>query len=568
MKWVVAYIVSITVSVVSSVLLGFIFGSLNKAIASISLLIGLLAAIYIILKEKNLSLEIQKEELGFWSWSTITVFVLFSLKSFLWLIFKRGDSLFISSPHNLGDIVLHINNIQYFANGATFWPDSPIFINTKLHYPVGIDLFNSLLVLIGVDMIRSLIWVGLLSSIATCFALLAWGRAFTLAGFLFNGGTIGFILFQALILNDHQGELAWRSIPLTMFVPQRGLLYAIPAGLLLLCSFRSKFFNTDDGLSKESYIALPLWIEVLLYSTMPIFHMHTFVFFSSLLGIWIILLINKPGRLEIIKLIEFSILPALLFMGLLIDSNSGSIIHLKPGWMQANENFLKFWFLNFGFFWPLVIWLCFKLKTNYKKYAFVFPAIFLFIFFCIVMMAPWEWDNTKLLVWSYLILLPYLWKYLISNWKKEFKYVACFILFFSGFLHITQALNFTNGYELFKLSELRGVCSATEKLPIGNTFAASPAYNHPLLFCGRKVVIGYTGWIWSHGYKLNGIDKKLEKLMLGESNWHELAKELGVRYIFWGEREEREYKNSTKPWESQSLLIVSGPWGKIYEIGK
>ena len=69
-----------------------------------------------------------------------------------------------------------------------------------------------------------------------------------MAGFLFNGGLAGFEFFQTHQFIDYQAErIAWKSIPLTMFVTQRGLLYAIPAGLLLLLHWRRKYFPSKPN---------------------------------------------------------------------------------------------------------------------------------------------------------------------------------------------------------------------------------------------------------------------------------------------------------------------------------
>lgn len=583
MKWLVAYLTGIATSVISGVFLGFFFNGLNKEMAYISLTIGLLVAILVI-RNAKFSSGLEKKDFSFWSVFTICAFSLFSLRAFLWLIFRVKDSIKVLSPNNLGDISLHINFIQYLANGISFWPDNQIYAGEKIHYPIGMDLFNSLLVLAGADLFQSLIWIGLLSSLGTMLALLIWGRSFTLAGFLFSGGFIGFQFFHFFTFQDYQTELAWKSIPLSMFVTQRGLLYALPAGLLLLSSWRERYFNSkkkSDSTRACCSTPLPFWIEILLYSSMPIFHIHTFIFFSFLLGIWV-LFIPKDKKLSLLKFVLLSIPLATFFMLLLIDfSKTSSMIYLKWGWMQEKENFFRFWLLNFGMFLPLVTLLLLEipyipgvskkesnnLSEQFKQNRmFTIPAVFLFVLFCNVMMAPWAWDNCKLLIWAYLILLPYLWENLISTWNIFCKYWICFILFFSGFVCICGGFNSAAGHEIFRYSEVTEVNQAIKNLPIENRFAAFPAYNHPLIFCGRKVVLGYPGWIWSHGYKLEPHNKKLKKLMLGEDGWQNAAKELGVRYIYWGYRENEEYKNSKRPWELTAKKIASGNWGEIFDL--
>src|SRR5205085_9917021 len=108
--------------------------------------------------------------------------------------------------------------------------------------------------------------IGLLASLATFYAFYRWGGLFAVAGFLFNGGVVGFEFLNNFEFKDYQGQntIAWKSIPLSMFVTQRGLLYAIPAGLLLLWNWRQKFYRSpapvgsapsrNDGTTERSSV--------------------------------------------------------------------------------------------------------------------------------------------------------------------------------------------------------------------------------------------------------------------------------------------------------------------------
>jgi hypothetical protein len=95
------------------------------------------------------------------------------------------------------------------------------------------DLFNGLLCLVHVDLTRGLVWTGLMASLATFYGFYRWAGAFGVAGFLFNGGIAGFQFFKTLKFLDYQGDktIAWKSIALSMFVTQRGLLYAFCSGI-------------------------------------------------------------------------------------------------------------------------------------------------------------------------------------------------------------------------------------------------------------------------------------------------------------------------------------------------
>src|SRR5207248_7679628 len=82
-----------------------------------------------------------------------------------------------------------------------------------------------------------------------------------------------------------------------LFVTQRGLLYAIPAGLLLLWQWRVKY-GSDSGREKQ---LLPVWAEYILYATMPLFHVHTFIALSIVL---LVLFLTRPAaRSSLLKLV-------------------------------------------------------------------------------------------------------------------------------------------------------------------------------------------------------------------------------------------------------------------------
>src|SRR5438046_5431772 len=135
-------------------------------------------------------------------------FALFALRSFCWLLYVDGEQLRIQSPNNLGDLVLHITYIRYFANGVSLWPANPIYVFSEhLRYPAGMDLFNALLSYLHVDLIRGLVWTGLLASIATFYAFFRCGCMFGIACFLFVVGVAGYEILKTLTFADeHSGD--------------------------------------------------------------------------------------------------------------------------------------------------------------------------------------------------------------------------------------------------------------------------------------------------------------------------------------------------------------------------
>lgn len=617
MKWLSAGLTFVNFSTLCGLLLGMAAGGLGRGSALASLLLGTAAAVtaYCTTADRKTSQKIATsgEATGrlskraqrrlqkiaplsvesvplrsaayrsFWFWFLVSCFALFALRSFCWLLFRDGEQLKIQSPNNLGDLALHITYIQNFANGVSIWPDNPIYVFSKLRYPAGIDLFNALLSCLNIDLTRGLIWVGLVASLATFYAFYRWGGKFAVAGFLFNGGVAGFQFLKTLKFLDYQGDktIAWKSIPLAMFVTQRGLLYAIPAGLLLLWHWREKFFRSSAQDRHRG--SLPFWLELSLYASMPLFHVHTFMALSIVL-LFFFVFGDAPMRKHTAKLVACAFLPATFFVWLITDHfHAGSVLAWEPGLLRKDElyaPFLKFWISNFGVLIPLVMvliglcaWQAWKAGVRWgqklpENLSFLLPAATIFIGATFVKLAPWEWDNLKIMIWAYFLVLPFLWKDLLANQPLAVRVGACVALFGSGFISLFGGLGAgREGYTLANQGELYAVGAGLRKLPVEARFASYPIFNHPLLLQGRKVVMGYPGHLWTQGFDYAQTNAKLTNLMEGEGDWETTARELGVRYIFWGQEEKINYPTSKKPWERTLKPVRFGNWGAIYDLG-
>ncbi len=637
MKWCSAGLTLVNVATMAGLLLGIVGGGLDGGFAGLALVLGLAAAIYawletapFVLRQKvvvppppqlpkskrarrRMKLDTPPEVTAppprrwhFWGWAVGVVFALFAVRSFCWILWVDGKNYKIQSPFNLGDLSLHITYIKYFANGVALWPDNPVHVASSLRYPAGIDLFDSLLLLQHVDLVQALVWTGLLGSVATFYAFHRWGGPFAIAGFLFNGGLAGYVFFRTHQFIDYQSEkIAWKSIPLTMFLTQRGLLYAIPAGLLLLLHWRRKYFpSRPNEMISQRRGLLPWWVEWSLYATMPLFHVHTFLALSGVLAFWL-LVGTWEMRKQIAILLSAAFVPATWIVWMITDHlQAKSILAWAPGWLQSDPGFstsaVRFWIVNFGLTLPalialvaVVIWrdrgnqvaqvtegmeqeasaevvagpgwwerLCVS-----QSFAFVTPAALIFIFALFVKTAPWGWDNTKLIIWAYFICLPFLWRDLIARFPIPMRAGVCFLLFFSGFVSLLGGLSVGSpGFDIADRTELDAIATVVRRVPIEERFAAFPTFNHPLLLNGRKVVLGYPGHLWTQGFDYAPIEQQLTALMQGAPDWRERARALHARYLFWGENEKRNYASSSQPWRDQAAVVGTGFWGTIYDL--
>ena len=688
MKWVTAGVTFVNLSVVCGLLLGLTGRGLNTVSAALALICGAAFAVAAFLGTRDSAVgqkaangSAAEEKRGktseteetqnavptalmryrrLWFWAVAFCFAIFAVRSFCWLLYIDSSELKIQSPNNLGDLSLHLTMIKNFANGVPLWPDSPIFVFSKLRYPAGIDLFNALLSLVHVDLLIGLVWVGLLASLAIFYGFYQWGGTFAVAGFLFNGGIAGFQFLKTFKFLDYQGTaadiahkpIAWKSIVLSMLVTQRGWLYAIPAGLLLLWHWREKFFPAETlaeggssavGLAKADDPGsiqgndpgqatavnargyrrgpLPWWVELSIYASMPLFHLHTFIaltivlivglFFERVPGIEIFT--DAPIRRHAAAMLIAAFIPASFFVWLTTDQfHAASVLKWHPGWAQDSTEFaapffklgpkdwgsstgpglllqktwngviapfLQFWLPNFGLWVLLALglvglcgWRIWKGKWRWgdtppADIAFVIAAVVIFAFGYFVQTAPWEWDNLKLMIWGYFLILPFLWSDIIGRWAFPERAATCLLLFGSGFVTLLGGLSAGHpGFGLIERARLDHIGTALRPLPVEARFATYPTYNHPVLLQGRRVVLGYPGHLWTEGFDYSKANDQLTALMNGAANWRDAAKALGVRYIFWGQDEKTNYQSSSRPWEATAFLVASGDWGAIYDL--
>ncbi len=666
MRWIAAGVSFVNFATVSGLLLGMAGHGLNRSIAAIALLLGMIAALFAYLCTlEHAVIPADLPAVGssgdctetaptasasasryrqLWFWALAFCFAIYAVRSFCWLLYLDSNEWKVQSPNNLGDLALHLTYIENFAHGVALWPDNPIYVFSKLRYPAGIDFFNALFACLKFDTVRGLVVTGLLASAASCWALYRWGGIFGLAGFLFNGGLAGFRFLYTWKFLDYQGDksIAWKSIPLAMFTTQRGFLYAIPAGLLLLCHWRSKYFGgvaadpdggSGDRPRRNGLLLLPFWVELSIYATMPLFHVHTFMALS-IVAAFLFLIGDNAMRKQLGTLVGAAFVPATFFVWMITDHfQARSMIEWKPGWVQNAGDFIakpftfsffgfsigtpasfNFWLLNFGITAPLILLLlgvlCYRtwrssaggevlaaptgigqqttaprssalvalkpsaplgiaLLRSSPVFPFVFPATLIFLFAYLFKTAPWEWDNTKLIIWAYLIILPFLWSELISRWPEMVRVGVCIALFGSGFVSLLGGLAAgQTGFTIADRAEIDAVGNAVSKLPIEARFACYPTYNHPLLLQGRKVVMGYPGHLWTQGFEYADTSERLTRLMLGAEDWREAARFLRVRYLFWGREEKNFYPTSQRPWEQESRLVNKGDWGAIYDLEK
>ena len=483
--------------------------------------------------------------------------LLAGLRQFLWLGLSDGTSVTQLNPYDYGDLPLHWSYVSFFAEGASFWPQNPIFAGTHLSYPIGSDLLAALFVKLGADTAVVFRVTGLLATLVLAVALRRWGGALAVAAFVFSGGLALSRFGPGALLRPDDSDLAWKNALLSLFVPQRGFLFALPAGLLLLWSARERLLRDRRG--------LPGPVEGLLWGALPLFHIHTFLVVSVVYGAWAL----GRRRVAALRASLFVAVPlATSGLWLVTDGFSAArFVWWKPGWMIGGDNALAFLLLNFGFLPPLAIaMLLWPPRKDAVAARFTLaPALGLFAALFFVMLAPWEWDNTKAFVWCVLLMLGPL-----SAWLAEkplaWRVGLGALVLLPGVPSAVGGLLAAKPLEVFEEAEVASVCAALRAIPADAGVATAQTFNHPVGLCGHALVSGYPGHLWSHGLRAEPVEERLGRLMKGKPGWQADAHALRARYLFWGPREARAFPFSMWSWGERARLVAQTPYGEIFTL--
>ena len=211
--------------------------------------------------------------------------------------------------------------------------------------------------------------------------------------------------------------------------------------------------------------------------------------------------------------LAWAILPATWSAWQVTDGfRAASLVGWKPGWTIGAQNPLVFLLVNFGLFLPLALAaLVLAARERRREELLVIgPALAVFGALFLVRLAPWEWDNTKVLLWCYVAALPAIGSLVLARVAVAWRAALVFGLLFSGAVSVLGAsLGRGPRLEVLNLAEHEGVCRALAGLK-ATRVATAPTFNHPVALCGQPIVAGYAGHLWSHGLDARAVQQGLD----------------------------------------------------------
>jgi hypothetical protein len=561
MKAIAAVLVLISAGVMTVLLAAMAVGTLAPWTIGLGWVLGAAAAVAAWRAQTGAD---QWERPGPLGWLVLVSAGLFVLRTSFWLAWEQGSDLRVGSPKNIGDFALHFTHVAFLERAPAFWPLNPIAAADPLTYPPGMALWTVMLDRIGFSLFGAFAFGSLLGLGLGVAAGWRWGGVFAVTVLLCNGGLAGWAALQGGAWVDFQDGQVWKSIPHAMLTTQRGLLYALPAGLWLLVRWREIFVRGQGTWG---------WTDWWLYATLPLFHAHTFLALSLLLGGWF--LMGLPRRVLLGYVGAAFPLASLLLWQVTNGFSVGGGLRWDPLWMGEGGSVGKSLLFSFGA-WLLLLpavaawtgwrWWRRREPAAREVAAFMWPGCALLVVCALVVFQPWAWDNTKLMLWGWLLAAPMVWDGWLAAVTRWGRAPVLLALFFSGWASLIGGLlGSREGHGIANRVELSDARLAVRQLPVDAPVAAAPDYNHVLLLAGQPLILGYDGHLWSHGIDYRERLVHLEALMRGGADWRDHADKLDVDYLFWGSKETQRFNDAARGWMNQTV-VHRGPAGTLYRI--
>ncbi|MBV8528702.1 MAG: hypothetical protein JOZ75_10330 [Candidatus Dormibacteraeota bacterium] len=342
--------------------------------------------------------------------------------------------------------------------------------------------------------------------------------------------------------------LEWYTPLLAWWLPQRTIVYGFAAAVAVLVLVYA-------GLRSETRSWSPFVLAGLLAGLLPIVHIQTLI----ALAIILVIVAGMNVRREWTALLVIALVIALPRLVQVAMTGHGSAATgnqypwLEPGWLAASPDRLDitpvntlvatgqavrqlvnpvwwgFWAANLGLVVPLCAVLVIagfatlvpgRTGAVAQRIVGVVPrplfglfiaAMVVFALCNVVVFQSWDWDNTKLLVYWYLVAGLVAGALLTASWPHLWRTVAASLLLVSIVL-TGSVVMLRFGPWTPPADQVGGpfVIADKEELALAETIISSTppravfltfgVPNDPLLtVAGRTSVLGYYGWLWSYG---------------------------------------------------------------------
>lgn len=502
--------------------------------------------------------------------------------------------------NNYGDLPFHLGVITSFVYGKNFPPQDPEFAGVKFTYPFIADFIAASFVRAGASLRDALFLENFILSFSLVRILHGWAeklvrdRAAALLTpvlVLLGGGFGWFMLFDEArasgqgiftlfwnLPHDYtitpQGGWRWGNALTSLLIPQRSILLGLPLALVVFTEWwaamhkeeevKSKKAKAKSKRAKESVTEVDESSSSLLPSAfllspssrrmiaaglvtgaLVLVHAHSFGVCMLAAALMAVLFRERWREWALFFAAALLVsVPQMLWASSGSSTSFRSFLGLQFGWDKGEENFVWFWLKNTGFFIPLIVasllWRRgMKPLVSRALLLFYLPFTLFFIMPNVIRLAPWVWDNNKVLFYWYVASSPLVALLLVELWRTSGQARAASVLLLlslilAGSLDVWRVVSRTTEHAEFDRDAIQFAEMIKEKTPPRALILNAPTFNHPVLLTGRRSLLGYPGHIWTHGLDYRPREADIRLIYAGAPVAEDLLRRHGVEYAVTG----------------------------------
>jgi hypothetical protein len=370
----------------------------------------------------------------------------------------------------------------------------------------------------------------------------------------------------------------WGNAISTLLVPQRGMLLGLPLAVIVFTQWwlaegkgeagkkgkgergksakanrkkvpkGNKPVSSTPTISRLSFYTFNLsqrrmMAAGLIAGLLPLVHAHSFLV-VMVVGAGIALL---QWRWR--DWIVFFVFASLIALPQMWWSTHNSAVDAKTfferhwGWDRGEENPAWFWLKNTGIFIPLIAlaigWRGKNFLISRRLLVYYLPFTLCFIIPNLIRLAPWVWDNIKVLYYWWLASAPLVALLLARLWQQRgvqrpIAVVLFVMVTLAGTLDVASIVFRATEYSVF---DARGIAFAEmikEQTPPRSLIVHAPVHNHPTFLTGRRSLLGYPGHIWTHGLVYGPRENEIKRIYAGTPDAESLLKKYQTSYVVVG----------------------------------
>jgi hypothetical protein len=285
----------------------------------------------------------------------------------------------------------------------------------------------------------------------------------------------------------------------------------------------------------------------LITGMLPLIHAHSFIVVFGMGGC--VALIFREWREERWRLWAVYFAAALLIAMPEMwwathgsSAQAGTFFGWEFGWDHGKENIVWFWFKNTGLLIPLIVAaMMWRNKREYllprRMLLFYLPFTLCFIVPNMMKLAPWVWDNIKVLFYWYVASVPLVALLLSRLWRSGavLQRVAAagllVALTLAGALDVWRICSETTEYREFDRDGVTLAQKIIEVTPPRALVLHAPTYNPVVFLSGRRSLLGYTGHIWAHGLDYVPRENDIKRIYAGVPDAVATLARYGIDYV-------------------------------------